>query len=124
MPLPDLDPAAYPTQLAAKTARFKADFAAFDLPEPAVFASAPLHYRLRAEFRIWHHGAVFDYAMFDPDNPRLPVLMADFPAADAAICALMPRLRAALLAEETLRHRLYGVEFLATLSGEMLVTLI
>jgi tRNA (uracil-5-)-methyltransferase len=36
----------------------------------------------------------------------------------------MPRLRAALLAEETLRHRLYGVEFLATLSGEMLVTLI
>ncbi|MCL2344323.1 MAG: tRNA (uridine(54)-C5)-methyltransferase TrmA [Desulfobulbus sp.] len=124
MPLPHLDPAAYPAQLAAKVARFRADFAAFALPEPAVFASNPLHYRLRAEFRAWHHGEVFDYAMFDPDHPRQPVLMADFPAADAAICALMPRLRAAILAVEALRRRLYGVEFLATLSGEMLVTLI
>jgi len=124
MPLPRLDPALYPAQLAAKLARFKADFAAFALPEPAVFESKPLHYRLRAEFRAWHHGEVFDYAMFDPDNPRRPVLMADFPAADAAVCALMPRLRAAILADETLRRRLYGVEFLATLSGEMLVTLI
>ncbi|KAB2920045.1 MAG: tRNA (uridine(54)-C5)-methyltransferase TrmA, partial [Dechloromonas sp.] len=93
-------------------------------PEPAVFASAPLHYRLRAEFRIWHHGEVFDYAMFDPENPRQPVLMADFPVADAAVCALMPSLRAAILADEALRRRLFGVEFLATLSGEMLVTLI
>ncbi|MCL2887186.1 MAG: tRNA (uridine(54)-C5)-methyltransferase TrmA, partial [Betaproteobacteria bacterium] len=124
MPLPHLDPAAYAAQLAAKLARFRADFAAFDLPEPAVFASKPLHYRLRAEFRAWHHDGVFDYAMFDPDEPRRPVLMADFPAADAAICALMPRLRAAILADETLCRRLYGVEFLATLSGEMLVTLI
>ncbi|MDR2187355.1 MAG: tRNA (uridine(54)-C5)-methyltransferase TrmA [Azonexus sp.] len=124
MPLPRLDPAAYPAQLATKTARFKAAFADLDLPEPAVFASAPLHYRLRAEFRIWHHGAVFDYAMFDPDQPRQPVLMTDFPAADGKICALMPTLRAALLADETLRHRLYSVEFLATLSGDLLVTLI
>lgn len=124
MSLPSIDPALYPAQLAAKVARFKDDFAAFALPEPAVFASQPLHYRLRAEFRIWHHGEVFDYAMFDPENPRQPVLMADFPVADAAICALMPRLRAAILADEMLRRRLYGVEFLATLSGEMLVTLI
>jgi len=124
MPLPVLDPALYPSQLAAKVDRFKADFAAFGLPEPAVFTSAPLHYRLRAEFRIWHHGDVFDYAMFDPDNPKQPVLMTDFPAAGEAICALMPRLRAALLADETLRRRLYAADFLSTLSGDMLVTLI
>ena len=124
MPLPVLDPALYPSQLAAKVDRFKAEFAPFDLPEPAVFASAPLHYRLRAEFRIWHHGDVFDYAMFDPDNPRQPVLMADFPAASAPICALMPRLRERLMASEVLGKRLFGADFLATLSGEMLVTLI
>jgi tRNA (uracil-5-)-methyltransferase len=50
--------------------------------------------------------------------------MADFPVADAAICALMPKLRAATLAADALHRRLYGVEFLATLSGDMLVTLI
>ncbi len=124
MPLPLLDPACYAEQLAAKVARLRQDFAAHALPEPEVFASAPLHYRLRVEFRIWHHGEVLDYAMFDPDNPRQPVLMADFPAASEAICALMPRLRERLMASEVLGKRLYGAEFLATLSGEMLVTLI
>lgn len=124
MPLPSFDPAVYPSQLADKVARFKANFAPFDLPEPSVFASAPLHYRLRAEFRVWHQGDRFDYAMFDPENPKRPVLMADFPAASATICAAMPLLRERVLASEPLRKRLYAVEFLATLSGEMLITLI
>jgi len=124
MPLPDLDPARYDAQLAAKLATFQADFAAFDLPQPQAFASQPRHYRLRAEFRVWHHGEVWDYAMFDPENPRRPILMADFPVADATICALMPRLRELTLAEPLLAGRLYGVEFLATLSGDLLLTLI
>ncbi len=124
MPLPDLDPARYDQQLAAKLAAFAADFAACELPPPTAHASQPLHYRLRAEFRAWHHDGVWDYAMFDPENPRQPVLMRDFPAADAAICALMPRLRDATLASETLQRRLYAVEFLATLSGDLLLTLI
>jgi tRNA (uracil-5-)-methyltransferase len=124
MPLPQIDPACYAEQLAAKVARFKDSFAPYALPEPEVFASAPLHYRLRVEFRIWHHGELLDYAMFDPDNPRQPVLMADFPAASAPICALMPRLRERLMASEVLGKRLFGADFLATLSGEMLVTLI
>lgn len=124
MPLPTLDAALYPAQLADKAARFKADFAPFDLPEPTVHASAPLHYRLRAEFRIWHHGDDLDYAMFDPDNPKRPILMADFPAASASICATMPRLKERVLASEPLKKRLFDVEFLATLSGEMLITLI
>ena len=124
MPLILPDPARYPSQLAEKRERFCAEFAVFALPEPAVFASPTTHYRLRAEFRAWQHDGVWDYAMFDPENPRQPVLMADFPVADAAICALMPKLRAATLAVDALHRRLYGVEFLATLSGDMLVTLI
>ncbi|MCB1899410.1 MAG: tRNA (uridine(54)-C5)-methyltransferase TrmA, partial [Rhodocyclaceae bacterium] len=51
MPLSSINPAEYPSQLAEKVARFKHSFATLDLPEPAVFASEPLHYRLRAEFR-------------------------------------------------------------------------
>ncbi|MDD3482426.1 tRNA (uridine(54)-C5)-methyltransferase TrmA [Azovibrio restrictus] len=124
MPLPCIDPALYPSQLAAKVARFREDFAPLGLPEPQVFASAPLHYRLRAEFRIWHQGGSWEYAMFDPDAPRRPILMRDFPAASAAICALMPRLREGILASERLNRNFYAVEFLSTLSGDMLVTLI
>lgn len=129
MPLPLIDPALYEAQLAAKLARFKEDFADCELPEPAVHRSAPLHYRLRTEFRIWQFrnedgGDDLAYAMFDPDNPKQPILMADYPVACTAICELMPRLRQAVLASEILRKRFFAVDFLATLSGDMLVTMI
>ena len=124
MPLPDIDPAAYPSQLAAKVERFRRAFAAFDLPEPAVFSSEPLHYRLRAEFRIWHEGERVDYAMFDPAEPKRPVVIDEFPAAVEPICAAMPRLRERLQQSEALKRRLFQVEFLATLSGELLISLI
>ena len=124
MPLPSFDAALYPSQLADKVRGFKDNFAALAVPEPAVFPSTAQHYRLRAEFRMWHEGDAVDYAMFDPDNPKQPILMRDFPAASATINAAMPRLRAALMASETLKHRLFQVDFLSTLSGDLLITLI
>ncbi|MFN3987104.1 MAG: tRNA (uridine(54)-C5)-methyltransferase TrmA [Rhodocyclaceae bacterium] len=124
MPLPSFDPAQYSTQLAAKVARYRHDFAAFDLPAPEVFASEPLHYRLRAEFRLWHQAGVVHYAMFDPADPKTPVLLEDFPPAAEPIRTAMPRLRAALNASEALRRKIFQAEFLATLSGELMITLV
>ena len=124
MPLPSIDPASYASQLAEKVSQFRLAFGPFAIPEPEVFQSAPEHYRLRAEFRIWHQGDDLNYAMFDPENPKQPVVIEYFPMAAAAICALMPRLRERLLASAVLRGGLFQVNFLATLSGEMMVTLI
>ncbi|MDX9884456.1 tRNA (uridine(54)-C5)-methyltransferase TrmA [Thauera sp.] len=124
MPLPIIDPARYEDQLATKLARYRADFAEFDLPEPQVFRSAPLHYRLRAEFRLWHHDGRIDYAMFDSADPKQPILVDSFPPAAEPIATLMPRLRDALQASEALRSKIFQVDFLATLSGECLVSLI
>ncbi|MDR2031432.1 MAG: tRNA (uridine(54)-C5)-methyltransferase TrmA [Azoarcus sp.] len=124
MPLSRIDPTRYATLFAAKAERFRRDFAAFGLPELQLFASAPLGYRLRAEFRMWHTGSRIDYAMFDPADPRQAVPIQDFPPAADAIRALMPRLRARLLADDTLRHRLFQTEFLATLKGDLLLSLI
>ena len=124
MPLPTIDPALYPSQLADKVTQFTESFAPLGLPEPEIFASAPLHYRLRAEFRIWHDGDRLDYAMFDPADPKVPIAIERFDAAAEPICALMPRLRQRLLHEEVLRGRLFQVDFLATLSGKLMVTLV
>lgn len=124
MPLPSVDPARYTEQLNAKVEAFQRDFAEFDLPEPEVFASAPLHYRLRAEFRLWHHDGDVSFAMFDPADPRQPVAIDDFPVASDRICAAMPRLKSALLGSDALRRRVFQVEFLSTLSDELMVTLI
>lgn len=124
MPLPSFNPDEYHSQLDAKASRFKADFAAFGLPEPEIFSSEPLHYRMRAEFRMWHEGDRVDYAMYDPADPRKPVAINDFPAAAAPIAEAMPRLRERLNGSEILKRRLFQVDFLATLSGELMITLV
>ena len=124
MPLSHIDPAAYLSQLTAKTAQFKLAFAPFNLPRPEVFSSPPLSYRLRAEFRMWHEDGRIDYAMFAADNPKQPVAIDDFPIAAAPIRLAMPRLRERLQASEVLRGSLFQADFLATLSGELAITLI
>jgi tRNA (uracil-5-)-methyltransferase len=124
MALPSINPADYDAQLAAKLAQFKESFTPFGLPETEVFRSASLHFRQRTEFRIWHDGEEMHYAMFDPEDPRKPVLMETFPIAAESICTLMPVLKAALQARPELKRKLFQVNFLATLSGEMLATLI
>ena len=90
MPFARIDPADYAAQLTAKLERFKADFAPYALPEPAVHPSAPQHYRLRAEFRIWHQDERLDYAMFDPEAPKRPVILDDFPIAATPIRTAAP----------------------------------
>lgn len=124
MSLPRIDPADYPGQLAAKVEKFRQDFAAFAVPEPLVHSSAPLNYRLRAEFRMWHEGLRVDYAMFDSAAPKTPVIIEDFPAVAEPIARAMPVLRERLMASPPLKRKLFQVEFLATLSGRLMITLV
>ena len=119
--------AAYNTQLNAKIQRLHTLLAPFGAPEIEVFASAEQGYRMRAEFRIWHEGDAMSYAMFKPGSKASSaslIKLAQFPPAHERINALMPRLLDALSQQDVLRCRLYQCEFLCTLSGEMLVTLI
>ncbi|MDP3540518.1 MAG: tRNA (uridine(54)-C5)-methyltransferase TrmA [Azonexus sp.] len=124
MPLQSIVPADYTALLANKAALFNSDFAAFLAAPPCVFASEPLHFRLRAEFRMLHNGQRVDYAMFAAADPKTPVAIDEFPVAVESIYVLMPRLRELLQASNTLKDGLFQVNFLATLSGKMMVTLI
>ena len=128
MAIPTVDPARYDEQLAEKQAYVESTFAAFDTPALEVYPSPPSHYRQRCEFRIWHEEDDLFYAMFevDPENPKNKrvIRLDQFPVASAHINELMPKLRDAFLASDELRCRLFQVEFLTTLSGQALVTLI
>ena len=120
-----IDPTQYESQLASKLAAFQQGFAGLALPEPEVFRSAPLHYRMRVEFRIWHHDGRIDYAMFEREgDEKRVVLIEDFPVAAKPICDLMPRLRDYLQDCEPLRNKLFQIEFLATDSSELMLCLI
>ncbi|WP_419225278.1 tRNA (uridine(54)-C5)-methyltransferase TrmA [Acinetobacter sp. A2] len=116
----------YQQQLDAKVARISAQFAEFEPPALQVFASPEQHYRMRAEFRIWHTEDDLFYAMFErsEDKQKNVIRIDEFPIADRSINVLMPKLLAAIKANPALSTRLFEVHFLATLSGEMLVSLL
>jgi len=117
-------PEQYDSQLADKVARLNdlLPESTQSLPQ-SVFASAPEHYRARAEFRIWHDGDESDYIMFNQETKE-KVKIKHCPMAIKSIADLMPILMAEIIKEPVLRQRLFQIDFLATLSGQMLVTLI
>ena len=116
----------YQQQLDAKVERITAQFSEYNMPTLNVFASPENHFRMRAEFRIWHTEDDMFYAMFERDeNQQKQVIRIDeFPIADQSINTLMPKLLHALKANPILSTRLFEVHFLATLKGEMLVSLV
>ena len=124
MPLSHVEPARYDALLEEKCARVRGLMAPFDAPPPSVFPSHATGFRMRAEFRVWHEGDALNYVMFRPEDRKTPVVIEDFPIACPAIVELMPILLARLQANEALRSRLFQAEFLSTLSGETLVTLV
>ena len=117
------DPSSYSEQLAAKVERLRQLLAPFDAPAPAVFDSPREHYRLRAEFRLWRENEQRHYAMFAPGDKHTPILIDGFPIASVQINDLMPRLKAAWQASQTLSFKLFQVEFLTTLAGDAMITL-
>ncbi|MBL8322446.1 MAG: tRNA (uridine(54)-C5)-methyltransferase TrmA, partial [Acinetobacter sp.] len=77
-------------------------------------------------FRIWHTENDMFYAMFErnEEQQKQVVRIDEFPIADQSINALMPKLLDALKADPALSKRLFEVHFLATLKGEILVSLV
>ena len=118
-----IDPQLYPAQLEAKQARFNETLKGLKLPQIEVFDSAPSQFRMRAEFRIWHEDGRAHYAMNRAGEKR-PYIIDSFPIGGPLINKLMTPLIEAINAEPVLSRRLFSAEFLTTLSGEVLVTLI
>ncbi|MDG2045809.1 MAG: tRNA (uridine(54)-C5)-methyltransferase TrmA [Halioglobus sp.] len=124
MPLSRVQPQDYAILLAAKVATVRELMAPFSAPEPEVHASTPVGFRLRAEFRLWHDDDDLNYVMFRREEPRTPVVVNDFIIADDRIQYLMPLLREKLIAHSILRYKIFQVEFLVSLSGDVMLTLI
>ena len=124
MPLSAIQPDRYDELLQKKVEALRPAFDNLEAPPPQVFSSPKAGFRLRVEFRLWHEGDRLFYAMFRPGEPRTPIPIASFPIAADSIQQLMPKLLSALTGNDTLRHKVFQVEFLSTLSGNMLVTLV
>jgi tRNA (uracil-5-)-methyltransferase len=124
MPLSAINPHNYDELLQEKCAEVDALLAPFSPPKAEIFPSVTTGYRMRAEFRLWHEGDEINYAMYRRDDPKTPIAIQHFPVACESIQTLMPQLLDQLKANTELRRKLFQVEFLSTLAGETLVTLI
>ncbi|SHO57220.1 tRNA (uridine(54)-C5)-methyltransferase TrmA [Vibrio quintilis] len=120
---PDTNTVTYSNQLAEKVSTLKNMFTDFNVPELEVFESQEKHYRMRAEFRVWHEGEDLYYIMFD-QKTRQKYRVDQFPAASQLINQMMPELIGKIKANHILRHKLFQVDFLSTLSGEILISLL
>ncbi|MEN4892342.1 MAG: tRNA (uridine(54)-C5)-methyltransferase TrmA [Erwinia billingiae] len=113
----------YDAQLEEKVTRLQTLMTPFAAPEVDVFRSPVSHYRMRAEFRLWHEGDDLYHIIFDQQT-RERIRVDSFPAASQLINALMPRLIAAVRDNKTLRHKLFQVDYLSTLSNQIVVSML
>ena len=126
VPVISPDVSTYGTLLEEKAARVR-ELLGEHLTVPLhVEASEPLHYRMRAEFRIWHVGDDCHYAIFDPNTKKPIFLDGDplYPLACERINEIMRELLHVFKDERMIAHKIFQVEFVASTSGEALVCLV
>ncbi|MCE0847550.1 tRNA (uridine(54)-C5)-methyltransferase TrmA [Buttiauxella sp. A2-C1_F] len=113
----------YDAQLAEKVARLQSMMAPFAAPAPEVFRSPVSHYRMRAEFRIWHDEDDLYHIMFDQETKQR-IRVNSFPAASALINALMPAMLDGVRDIPALRFKLFQIDYLTTMSNQAVVSLL
>ncbi|MFZ3390973.1 tRNA (uridine(54)-C5)-methyltransferase TrmA [Buttiauxella gaviniae] len=113
----------YDAQLAEKVARLQSMMAPFAAPAPEVFRSPVSHYRMRAEFRIWHDEDDLYHIMFDQETKQR-IRVNSFPAASELINALMPAMLDGVRDIPALRFKLFQIDYLTTLSNQAVVSLL
>ncbi|POT97608.1 tRNA (uridine(54)-C5)-methyltransferase TrmA [Escherichia sp. ESNIH1] len=113
----------YDAQLDEKVVRLQKMMTPFSAPAPEVFRSPVSHYRMRAEFRIWHDGDDLYHIIFDQQT-KSRIRVDSFPAASALINQLMAAIMDSVRGNNVLRFKLFQIDYLSTLSGQAIVTLL
>ncbi len=121
-----LDTSTYEQQLTAKTSGLTAEFKnLFNVPAPEIFTSDPIHYRMRAKFCIYLEGDTVRYYMVDTsDQNKRKAFLKQFPTASVLINRLMPVIAELISGNAELTRKFFEINFLTTLSGEALITLL
>lgn len=119
----DIEPSQYEALLAHKSKQVKESFSHLPMPQLEIFDSPRLHYRMRAEFRIWHDGEDLYHIMFDQESKE-KYRVDEFPQASQLINLAMSSLIPMLKSNSVLRNKLFQVDYLSTLSGELIISLL
>ncbi|MGB0446478.1 MAG: tRNA (uridine(54)-C5)-methyltransferase TrmA [Pseudomonadales bacterium] len=128
MTAPSMSVNHYAEQLATKSAALEARFTELGdwatAPELEIFPSAPEHFRMRAEFRVWHADNDLFYAMFPKGQKFNPIRIEQFPTGSLRINELMQPLLEAIKPNASLRQKLFQMDFLTSQTGEAAVSML
>ena len=119
----NINPQNYPQQLQDKVATVIRAFEDYSMPELETFKSAPVNYRLRAEFRVWHDGDELNHVMFDQQSKEKYKVEA-FPPASQLINDVMKDLIDLLKPNDLARRKLFQIDYLSSLSQQIVVSLL
>ena len=114
---------AYQAQLLEKQIRLTSLLESYYPGTLDIFESQAKHYRMRAEFRVWHQGDETFHIMFDQQTKE-KYQVNSLDAASRSINEAMQLMLEALKGNDILRKKLYQIDYLCTTSNEMLVSLI
>lgn len=113
----------YNSQLTEKIKYLNSIMLPFNAPKPEIFRSDFSHYRMRAEFRLWHEGQDLFHIMFD-QTTKQRLRIDQLPVACKLINQMMVALIPLIKAKPLLRYKLFQVDYLSTLSNKIIVSLI
>ena len=119
----NIDTTQYDAQLNEKEQRITEQFQRFGVKQLEVFSSEPINYRQRAEFRVWHDGDDLFHIMFDQQT-KDKIRVDTFDPAAPLVGEVMQIMIDNLKGCEVLRRKLFQIDYLSTLSGEILVSLL
>ena len=121
------DPKNYNAYLDAKVQAIYDNIKSYipSLVEPLVYKSEPIHYRMRCEFAIYFENDKLHYVMYKPKTkPKEKIFVENFTPAHESIVNIMPDLACFIEKHERLRHKLFEIDFLCNLKGDVIISLI
>jgi len=113
----------YDELLAQKCRKLTALLSPFAAPKLEVFASPTQHFRMRAEFRVWHDQGDLYHIMFDQETKQR-YRVDNFPIASELINRMMATLLPLLKEQEVLTRKLFQIDYLSTMSNKIIVSLL
>lgn len=118
-----LEALSYEEQFLAKKHTLTDLLTTFNSDDLALFRSPAKHYRMRAEFRVWHEGKDTFHIMFDKETKEK--YRVDYlPSACLLINSAMQATINYIIDSPVVRLKLFQIDYLATTSGELVITLL
>ncbi|MGB3726215.1 MAG: tRNA (uridine(54)-C5)-methyltransferase TrmA [Glaciecola sp.] len=113
----------YDDQLTYKQDKLNLLLSPFFSDELSVFSSPETHYRMRAEFRVWHEGDDTFHIMFN-QHTKEKYRVDQLPAASILINEAMQCVIQQVTARPELRTKLFQIDYLSSTSNELVISML